>query len=135
MRQTKTMLIFSAEHNQFDKQTNKNNHLWLIDVLEKLNIPYTECIGVYTYEHNGERCREMSVIIDENDFRQYKTDSFIFSVLGQESYLEVDAIGRAHLVFRDGRPRIQIGRLKEFDSPKGLDNFTYIPSTDTYWSV
>ena len=137
MRQTQSFIILSVDRHDKSEHENMHSRSLFEKYLKDKNIKFTYSLGVYTDKH-GFKSNELSYIFDRNDLRRDENAflRYIFFTYDQESVLFIDSIGRATLEFSNGQ-REAIGRLKEVNKEIAYSSeaYTYIPETQTYWTV
>ena len=104
------------------------------DYMRQAGVSFKELRGVYTMQSTGERVDETSFIINTKDLGKVS-----FLIEGQESILELgrarwDNTRSAALLFTNGS-FLDLGLFHSVSEEyaKSQDNYTYDPSTDTYF--
>ena len=54
---------------------------------------------------------------------------------GQESVLFVDQASNAYLIYLADNKTVKLGKFQAYKTSKGLENFTFCPETETYYSI
>ena len=123
--------VFSAELNS---NSDEKNIKFTNEVKHDLGIqqiPHREVIGGYKYKDSNKVERENSFIVAA------KHEKFVLDTMHiykQESVLFVDAIGRASLIYNDGKVE-RIGKWNEVESLQDVTCFTFCPSSQATWTV
>ena len=104
------------------------------DYMHQAGVSFKELRGVYTMQSNGERVDETSFIINTKDLGKVS-----FLIRDQEFILELgrerwDNTRSAALIFTNGGFKdLGVFRSVSEEYAKIQDNYTYDPSTDTYF--
>lgn len=124
-------IVFSVYNAKRTNYWNEITHEIAKEVLEKYDVPYIECEGVYLGES------EQSFIVST----QYVTLVRLFCwTHEQECYLEVKehkhGTSKAYFVYPDGRREFQ-GYLRSVSKERALQEvgYTYREDLDTYWII
>jgi hypothetical protein len=122
MNYTRPFIIFSGMKPTNTAMENTQIDAEIVDLFKTKNLDYVEVEGHY------DGCRELSYLVGyghEPLIRRLCTD------FGQESYLLVDANGYGSLRSPEGEHLAELGKWKEVDSVKGLNNYSTIK--DRHW--
>ena len=127
------LIIFSVYRQGWSSWNNKLNYKAVKGYLDALNIWYKEVKGCY----NG--IKELSFVIKAKHRKLAEVNAILF---GQKTILllsdnKAHGLRKAALYYLFTKTRIDIGYFRSRIKKEALkhDNYTYDPSTDTYYIV
>jgi hypothetical protein len=124
------IMILSAMKDGYTYEDNMKRHELLKNMLFDIKAAFQEVEGVYKGQ------RELSVmVVLNNEVTKKVVSKFAFVNFGQESVLISDNNRDSKLHYGNGQME-SIGQLTQIPEHQALrlDNYTYVPSTQTYWS-
>lgn len=116
--------IISPERSDLDRESNEFRVYEFKQGLDEWNIPAKEVVGYF------DDTWETSFVI-----RDTQAARLLGIVFNQDTVLEVDANGQAHLVSPKTGEGEFLGTFMEVDDPAMYSAYTYDPTTGKYWST